>query len=137
MDALEEEQVLEAEALEAIMADDLEVMSSVAPRQYRIKCVPYPSGEGDNHGKVINPEIIVVSLWLVGASSSHVCLSPAVGIRISFTLPPNYPEVQPEVSAEGEKGLSAKQLEQLERYLGEKVNQSLHRLYFHKGCLNN
>ena len=124
MSAQEEEQAMEAEALEAIMADDLEVVSDAAPRQYRIKVVPYPSGEGDNHGEDHSIIHFCSSCQPQVATLSHsLLLLTSVGIRISFTLPPSYPEVQPEVSALGEKGLSAKQLEELERYIDEKVRQ--------------
>jgi hypothetical protein len=47
----EEEQAMEVEALEAILMDELEVVSATSPREYHVKLVPHPSDDGENHGK--------------------------------------------------------------------------------------
>lgn len=48
----EEEQAMEAETLEAILMDDVEITSRTSPREYQIKCIPHPNGEGENHGEL-------------------------------------------------------------------------------------
>lgn len=43
---------MEAETLEAILMDDVEITSRTSPREYQIKCIPHPNGEGENHGEL-------------------------------------------------------------------------------------
>lgn len=47
----EDEQAMEAEALEAILMDDVEIVSASSPREFHVQCVPHPNGDGENHGK--------------------------------------------------------------------------------------
>lgn len=82
----EEEQTMEIESLECILMDDLEILSSTPPRQYRVKVLPYANGEGDNH----------------------------VGVLATFSLPPTYPDVPAEVDIAPEKGLGSTQVATLQ-----------------------
>ncbi len=88
---------MEAESLECILMDDLEVLSATIPRQYKVRVLPYVNGEGENH----------------------------VGVQASFSIPPTYPDVPAEISVEAEKGLSSGQCEALERVVAEKAVENV------------
>jgi hypothetical protein len=118
MSGFEEEQAMEAEALEAIFADDVTIVSAATPRQYEVHCVPHPNGEDDNHGKASSLEVLRVSMMV---QKHGLVLSRTVAVRITFTLPAAYPDVVPELAFASEKGLNAKQLETLRQHAEAKV----------------
>ncbi|EWM28230.1 Ubiquitin-conjugating enzyme/RWD [Nannochloropsis gaditana] len=92
----EEEQALEAESLECILMDDLEVLSASVPRQYRVRVVPYVNGEGENY----------------------------VAVKATFSIPPGYPDTKADVSVAAVKGLSTSQCQELERLMDQKATEN-------------
>lgn len=89
MDA-DEEQRNEFEALEAIYADDFEVVSADPPRSFELVVVPNADGEG-NH----------------------------VSLRMLVELPAEYPAVQANIRLRSEKGLVERQMQELQAILEE------------------
>jgi hypothetical protein len=93
----DEEQTMEGESLECILMDDLEVLSSTTPRQYKVRVLPFVNGEGENH----------------------------VAVQATFSIPPTYPDVPAEVSVAAEKGLSSTQCDALEQMIKEKAIENV------------
>lgn len=93
----DEEQAMEGESLECILMDDLEVLSSTTPRQYKVRVLPFVNGEGENH----------------------------VAVQATFSIPPTYPDVPAEVSLAAEKGLSSTQCDALEQMIKEKAIENV------------
>ena len=93
----DEEQTMEGESLECILMDDLEVLSSTTPRQYKVRVLPFVNGECENH----------------------------VAVQATFSIPPTYPDVPAEVSVAAEKGLSSTQCDALEQMIKEKAIENV------------
>eukprot|EP00624_Nannochloropsis_granulata_P004666 evm.model.NODE_33510_length_18588_cov_30.463848.1 len=93
----DEEQAMECESLECILMDDLEVLSTITPRRYKVRILPFVNGEGENH----------------------------VAVQATFSIPPTYPDVPADVSVAAEKGLSSTQCDALEQIMDEKATENV------------
>jgi len=97
MSAFEEDQAMEAEALDSIFMDDFEQISS-SPFHYRIKLAPYAPGDGEeNH----------------------------VAIIFQCEIPATYPDIAPAMEVIVEKGLSDEQRQELLTFSAEKAEENL------------
>jgi RWD domain len=79
----QEEQEMEAEALQAIFENSFEIISHDQPFQWAVKLVPIDCGGDDDEENLQN----------------------CVGIKLLATIPLSYPEVSPELEIEILKGL--------------------------------
>jgi hypothetical protein len=92
----DEEQRHELEALDAIFASDFHLTSADPPRAFELVVVPNAGGE-DNH----------------------------VSLRMFVTYPPTYPSVPAAINLRNEKGLIARQIEELKAILEERAAAAL------------
>lgn len=92
----EEEQTLEIEALQSIFEEGRE-FTSISPKEFLLKLLPYPGGEQENH----------------------------VGVTLHVTYTAEYPDVAPQWVLEDVKGLSDEKLEALKEQVEETINSSL------------
>lgn len=107
---MSEEAAQEAEALEAIFAEDFEKHSAEA---FTLAIRPATGSDGACHG--------AFRVFHVCAQSCDSGVVPAVGIRLRVTYLPGYPETAPDVVIEPEKGLDAKQLVEIRGVASEAI----------------
>lgn len=100
------------------------MLSDVVPRQYCVRVVPFPNGEGENHGACVRS---AESNRSKSNQSDPLPLhpQPAVGVKATFSIPPTYPDVPAEVAMKAEKGLSEAQCSELKGYTEAKAQENV------------
>lgn len=125
----------------------MQVLSDAVPRKYCVRIVPFPNGEGENHGALKKPQqrrcLLGRGVGSIDGSTARQGLSISslipilpphfpppththtVGVKATFDIPPTYPDVPAAVTIEAEKGLSSSQTTELTAFAGGKALENV------------